>query len=168
MFGKVFALMYTGSMYGQPPEVFAIWGWMLAHLEFPKGGECYAEINPAMVAPIFQMKPQAVMDVLEFLEAPDEETRTEKDGGRRIVLEGKRKLGGPMLYRVVNGQKYRDIRDADKRRESNRKSMAKARAKQKAGEEWDETKWEPEGKDSGLATAQPLERDPFSVVGNGG
>lgn len=132
MYGKHFASMYNGSMFGKPALVFAVWGYCIS-LQRPatRGGPCYVEINPLLLAAIFATTPEAVCEALTVLEAPDPASRSKVEQGRRLVLESDRALG-PMQYRVVNGQKYRKIRDEEERRVYLREAQQKHRQK-KAG-----------------------------------
>ncbi len=161
-YAKHFEGMYTGSMFGAGTDVFAVWGYAISHMHVT-GKKAHVELNPTYLASVLGSTLEKMEEALEFLCTPDEDTRTEGEDGRRMVLMSK-KTRGPMQFFVVNGYKYRHTRDEEGRRESNRRAQAKFAAKRKAkldGDEWDETKWEPEGKDSGLATAQPLEDSPF-------
>ena len=60
---------------------------------------------------------------IEFLCRPDERSTTKGDEGRRLV-----KLG-EFEYRVVNGAKYRAIRDEEERRRQSREAQRRLRAR---------------------------------------
>lgn len=161
-YAKHFEGMYTGSLFGAGCEVFAVWGYAISHMHVT-GTKAHVELNPTYLASVLGSTFEKMKEAIEFLCEPDADTRTDGEDGRRMVLLSK-KTRGPMQFLVVNGYKYRHTRDEEGRRASNRRAQRKFAAKRKArldGEEWDETKWKPEGQDNGLATAAPLERDPF-------
>lgn len=117
MYGKIFASLFTGSMYGRPPLVFAVWSYAIAHMRPRRSdGECYVEVNPALLSGVFASTADEVLAALAELESPDPASRTPEDGGARLVLVGEWRGPGPMQYRVVNGARYRAIRDEEERR----------------------------------------------------
>ena len=118
MFGKWFAQTYTGSMFGAGPSVFAVWGYVVAHVQFET-----VEINPDLLAAVLGDSLENIEKALQFLCAPDPESRTQIEQGRRLVREGQ------YLYRVPTARLYRSMRDEHDRRAYNRKKMAESRAK---------------------------------------
>lgn len=119
MFGKVFAQMYEGSMMGAGPWVFALWPYIIANCD--RRG--YVELNPRLIAAKIGGSSADARSAIEYLAAPDPESRSKDEGGRRIAKEGE------YLYRIVNYEKYRDIRNAENRREQNRVAAKKYREK---------------------------------------
>jgi hypothetical protein len=131
VYGKHFAQMYTGSLYGQPALVFAVWGYAIANARpSRRDGESYVEMNPTLLAATFATTVDAVAQALRFLESPDPNSRRKVEQGRRLMLIGDDNSAGPRQYRVVNGRHYRDIRDEDQRREQNRNAKRRQRAKE--------------------------------------
>lgn len=130
--GKLFASMYTGSLFGKPALVFAIWTYAIANMRpSKKDAECYVEMNATLLAAMFAATVEAVLEALGVLEAPDPASRTKTDDGRRLVLlEGPRHCG-PMQYRVVNGAMYRAMRDEEERREQNRNAKRAERERKR-------------------------------------
>ena len=62
MFGKHFASMYSGSMFGKPAIVFAVWGYVIANMRpSRKDGQCYVELNPALLAATFATTTEDVL-----------------------------------------------------------------------------------------------------------
>ncbi|HUV63641.1 MAG TPA: hypothetical protein VMW24_07055 [Sedimentisphaerales bacterium] len=95
-YAKVFRTMYTGSLYGAGMHVFAVWGWVLAH----KNVEGLVEVNPRLVAAELGGTVEQVEASLEYLMAPDPESRSTQDDGRRLRhIE-------QFEYEVVNHDKY--------------------------------------------------------------
>lgn len=121
MFGKVFASMYEGSMMGQGPETFAVWTYIIANSDL----EGFIELNPKIIGFKIGMSEGAVAEVLDKFLEPDSRSRTKEQQGRKLE-----KLG-EYLYRIINYEKYRAMRNAEVRRESNRVASAKYRAKHK-------------------------------------
>lgn len=132
MFGKIFEQAFTGSMFGKPPIVFAVWAYIIAHMRPAKAdGNCYCEVNPALLSVIFSTALPEVEAALRHLESPDEASRDSAEDGRRIVVVGENRPIGPRQYRVVNGARYRATADEDDRREQNREAKARQRKREK-------------------------------------
>ena len=121
MFGKWFAQTYTGSMFGAGPSVFAVWGYVVAHMYFGT-----VELNPSVIAAALGDSRDNVERVLEYLCAPDPKSRSKIEEGRRLVREGE------YLYRVPTGNLYRGMRDEHDRRAYNRKKKAESRRNQQS------------------------------------
>ena len=119
MYGKLFAQMYTGSMYGAGCNVFAIWGYAISNSD-EKG---FVELNPKMLSGVLGASIDEVETAIKYLCLPDEESRTDCEEGRRLIREGQ------FMYRLVNYEKYRAIRDREARREYQREWARKKRGK---------------------------------------
>ena len=124
MFGKWFASTYTGSMLGAGGTVFAVWGWIIANADC-KGT---LEINPRLLSAIIGDPIEDVEKALEYLSQPDPNSRSKEQEGRRIVHVN------AFTWEVVNHEHYRKIRNADERREYNRRKKAEARARAKSAD----------------------------------
>jgi len=121
MYGKHFAQMYTGSMVGSGPVVFATWGYVIAHVT--TAGE--VELNTRIIGPILGCEPEEVKRAIQFLCEPDPSSRTPEEDGKRLIQIG------PFLYKVVTHSKYRALRDEDERRAYHRDYMRRYRQKRK-------------------------------------
>jgi hypothetical protein len=129
MYGKHFASMYTGSMFGRPALVFAVMGYVIANQRpSRRDGTCSVELNPMILAPMFSTSIEEVVAALDVLVSPDPASRTEDEDGRRLILETG-VMNGPATYRVVNGKKYRGLRDEEARREQTREAVRRHRAR---------------------------------------
>ena len=127
MFGKVFASMFTGSLYGAGAIKFAMMSYVIANMQPDrKIGGMQVELNPRLLADILGERMEDVEAAIEFLCSPDPDSRTEGEEGRRLVRLGQ------FDFKVVNGAKYRAIRDEEARREQNRNSQERFRNKKKA------------------------------------
>lgn len=118
MFGKFFASTFTGSMVGAGPEMFAVWGYVVANTV---GSQ--VELNPRHLASLIGMTPDAVAKCIERLCEPDPHSRSKKHNGRRLIREGE------FAYFVPNHEAYRAVRDEHDRREYNRVKKAESRAR---------------------------------------
>jgi hypothetical protein len=123
MFGKHFASLYEGSMVGAGAVVFAVWGYVIAKQVPDRLVGSQVRLNPKLLATIIGEEEGEVVKAIKFLCAPDPHSTTKVHDGRRLV-----KLG-EFDYQVVNGAKYRAIRDEESRREQNRLSQLRWRAK---------------------------------------
>lgn len=123
MFGKHFISMYTGSMVGAGALPFAIMGYVIAAQRPHRELGSVVELNPVLLATILGEDVKDVEKGLRFLCEPDTNSRSKEHGGRRLVE------AGPFLYQVVNGAKYRAIRDEESRLEQLRRAQRKHRQK---------------------------------------
>lgn len=126
-FGKHHESMYDGSMIGAGAEVFAVWGYVISKMKPGKDG-MQVELNPKLLAFTLGEPEQEVRDAIVFLCAPDPQSRTKDEDGRRLVRLDE------FAYKVVNGMKYRWIRDEETRRQQNREAQARYREKRRAFE----------------------------------
>jgi hypothetical protein len=111
-------------MVGSGVAVFAVWDYMTT-----KARDGYVEVNPELLAFTLGGRDQDPADIesaLEFLQRPDPKSRSQKEGGRRIVKEGQ------FQYRLVNWEDYNKIRTEADRREYNRRKQAEHRARDAA------------------------------------
>lgn len=128
MFGKHFASMYTGSMFGKPATVFAVWGYAISNLRpSRKDGSCHVEMNPTLLAATFASTVPEIIEAIRTLCEPDPASRSDTEDGRRLVTEGEIHAG-PMNFLVVNGSKYREMRDEEERRAYLREAKRKQRS----------------------------------------
>lgn len=123
--------MYEGSLFGQRPIVFAVLAYAISNARPARAdGECYVEINPMLLAATFSTPANEIMETLRYLESPDPNSRSPREEGRRLALVGDDICHGPRQYRLVNGRKYREMRDEDDRREQNRHAKRRQRTKE--------------------------------------
>lgn len=123
MFGKVFGTMFTGSMVGTGPMVYVVMTYAIAC-----GRDGLVEINPPVLAALIgKVSAKEVKDALDVLTSPDPESRSPEEEGRRLVHEG------AFIYRIVNFEQYRNMRDDNDRRAYMRDLMRKRRAAAKPG-----------------------------------
>jgi hypothetical protein len=125
MYVKLFASIYQGTLRGKSHGLLVFTN-LLAHCD----RDGVADIHPKAIADEVGLPLADVQAALYELEAPDDESRTPDEGGRRIIRVDEHRAWG---WRVVNYAKYRAIRNDDDRREANRVAVAKHRAKVKAG-----------------------------------
>ena len=125
MYGKHFSSMYSGSMVGAGAIIFAVMGYVVANQKPDRQVGSQVELNPKLLAAILGEKEVDVVEAIGFLCAPDENSRTKVQDGRRLIQVGQ------FDYQVVNGKKYLEIRHEDDRREANRINKAMGRARKK-------------------------------------
>lgn len=121
MYGKHFSSMYTGSMFGSGAEVFAVWGYVLAHAMSSR-----VELNPMLVAAILGEPVELIEGAIDRLCSPDPRSRCKASEGRRLVKEGE------FQYFVPSWEEYNRIRSREELREYNRRYQAASRAKSRA------------------------------------
>jgi hypothetical protein len=127
IYGKLYKKLYSGSMVGSGPEVFAVMGYVIANMEPDKVYGERVTLNPAIIAAaIGKTSIDAMQSAIDFLASPDVKTSTPGDDGRRIVMIE------PFIYRVVNGRMYRKIRDQQEMREASAMRQATFRARKRA------------------------------------
>jgi hypothetical protein len=120
MYGKFFTSAFTGSMMGKGSHVFAVWAYVIAHTV-----DSQVELNPRYLAAVIGETPERIEEAIAYLCAPDPQSRSKLDDGRRLVREGQ------FAYRVPTHERYRSIRNEDERREYNRIKKAESRARSK-------------------------------------
>jgi hypothetical protein len=125
MYGKIFESMYEGSLIGSGPMVFAVMGYVIAKHKPDRKVGSYVELNPKIMAFIFGggATEEEVTEAIEYLCEKDPKSTTPDAGGRRLL-----KLS-QFGYQVVNGAKYRGMRDEEQRRQQNREAQARYRGK---------------------------------------
>lgn len=96
-------------MVGAGINVFAVWGYIIT-----KAKRGFIEINPKLLAFTLGGTEEEVRKALDFLQQPDENSRSKLEEGRRLVKEGQ------FQYRIVNWQHYDEIRNEIERRDYNR------------------------------------------------
>ena len=121
MYGKHFASMYTGSMFGAGLHVFGVWGYAISNV----GMSHCVELNPRLLAAVLGTDPSAIEAAIAKLCEPDPGSRSKAEDGRRLVREGQ------YLYRVVNHEHYRAIRDNVERQEYYRIKKRESRARKR-------------------------------------
>lgn len=121
-YNRIYGGMFRGSLYGVGALKIAVWAYVLAEMKPSKAdGEFYVELNTKQLSDCLGEEEADVHNTIEFLEAPDPNSRTSEDDGRRL-----RKVG-QFLYRVVNGKEYQQFEFAEKRRQQWRESKARSR-----------------------------------------
>jgi hypothetical protein len=123
MFGKIFESLFTGSMVGAGSHVFAVWSYVIANQRPDRKVGSQVDLNPRLLAAIIGEKQERIQEAIDFLCSPDPESRSRAEGGRRLVQLGQ------FSYKVVNGEKYRQIRNEEERRIQNREAQQRYRDK---------------------------------------
>ncbi len=113
--------MYEGSLVGKGPVVFAVMGYVIANQKPDRQLGSQVRLNAVLLATIIGTERKEIEKAIDFLCAPDAESTTPDNEGRRLVRVGQ------FDYQVVNGAKYLAIRDEEVRREQNRVAQAKHR-----------------------------------------
>ena len=127
MYAKLFTSIYQGTLRGNSHGLLVFTN-MLAHAD----KEGIVDIHPRAIAEEVGLSREQVQTAIDELEAPDEESRSPEEQGRRIIRIDDHRAWG---WRVVNYVKYRAIRSEDDRREQNRIAQANWRAKQAEGKQ---------------------------------
>lgn len=128
MFAKIFKGIYYGSMKAtnetmrMAREVFVC---LCAHADRDGVVEY---MNEEMLAALVGYDVDQIRAAVAVLEAPDAESRTPDEDGRRLIrLE-------PCGWRIVTYEKYRGIRDEDDRRRQNREAQERKRVRERQPE----------------------------------
>jgi hypothetical protein len=121
MYVKLFRSIFQGTLRGNSSGLLVFTN-LLANCD----RDGVVDMHPKAIAEEVGLDMETVRAVLIDLEAPDAESRSPDEDGRRIVrIDGHRAWG----WRVVNYGKYRSIKNEEDRREANRIAVAKHRAK---------------------------------------
>lgn len=165
LYGKVFGSLYEGSMLGAGVHVFALWPYCLARAD----ARGVVEVNPNLAAVVLGCSVTEIEQALEYLQRPDPDSRSREEEGRRLVREGQ------FAYRIVNYLRYREIRDAEARREYQREWVKGKRANRRKSTKVDgrqvstkstkgEGEGEGEGKEEGESSAPARRPSPASLL----
>ena len=119
MYGKIFESIYDGTLY-KNWEARVVFQDMII-LASPEG---ILDKTPESLAGTTGIPLPTILKAIEFLEAPDPQSRTPDNEGRRIVRISEDRSWGWM---IVNHEKYRNMRDLEERREQNREAQQRRR-----------------------------------------
>ena len=125
MYGKIFASMFKGSLYGRW-EAIVTFTVMIVLAD--QEGE--VDMTPEALAAGTSIPLDIIRRGIEYLEAPDPQSRTPDEEGRRIIRVSDSRDWG---WRITNYAHYRAIRTAEERREYFKQHKRKQRAKAKKG-----------------------------------
>lgn len=123
MYAKVFRALWDGTL-ADSWEGWTVFVFLLAHAD----AEGYVDMTPQAIARRSSLPLEAVRRGLEVLEAPDPESRSPEEDGRRIVRMDEAR---PWGWRVVNARYYRGLTDAEMVRESARVRQADRRRRRR-------------------------------------
>lgn len=113
MYGKVFASMYDGSIYGKWKAIITL--QQMITLADKDG---VLDMTPEALSARTSIPLDIIREGIVELESPDKASRTPDEEGRRIIrLDEDRPWG----WKITNYTKYREIRTAEDRREYHRR-----------------------------------------------
>jgi hypothetical protein len=121
MFGKIFECLFTGSMVGAGTHVFAVWSYVIANTK----SDGHVELNATILAAILGDKSERMQEAIDYLCAPDPNSRTKDEQGRRLIKTGE------FSYFVPNHKKYREMRNEEDRRAYFRDKKRQQRQREK-------------------------------------
>lgn len=116
-------------MIGAGAVVFAVWGYVIAKMKPDTVVGAQVRLNPKLLGVILGEEEEKVEEAIKYLCEPDPKSTTKTAGGRRLIQLGE------FDYQVVNGAKYRAIRNEEDRRLQNRIAQQKHRKKAAKNEE---------------------------------
>jgi hypothetical protein len=120
VYGKIFAKMYEGTLYGQW-EALVTFQQMIVLCD----ADGMIDMTPQAIASRTSIPLKIIKKGIEILEAPDPHSRTPAQEGRRIErIDAHRPWG----WHLVNHAKYLALQDADHVREQTRERVRKHRA----------------------------------------
>jgi hypothetical protein len=120
MYGKLFASMFDGSLYGNWKAIVTL--QQLVVLSDRCG---FVDMTPQAIAARTSIPLDIIQEGLELLQQPDKYSRTEGNDGKRIELIDNRR---PWGWHIVNHEKYRMLASAEEKREADRARIADKRA----------------------------------------
>jgi hypothetical protein len=124
MYAKVFQSLWDGSLADQW-EGWVVLVFMLAHSD----SEGFVDMTPTAISRRSGLPPDVVTRGLAILEAPDLNSRSAAEEGRRIVRIDETRSWG---WRIVNHGTYRSMVDAQTRRAQWREAQTRRRERARA------------------------------------
>ena len=121
MYGKLFASLYQGTLRGRSDEILVFTN-LVAHAD----SRGFVDKHWLAIAQETGLSIEQVKAAIEVLEAPDPDSRSPEENGRRLVRMDEHRAWG---WRIVNHAKYRAIRSEEDRREQNRLAQERFRDK---------------------------------------
>lgn len=121
MYGKVFASMYEGTLYGHWEAIVAFQQMIVLC-----DADGVVDMTPHAIAARTSIPLDIIQRGIEILEKPDEYSRTPGEEGRRIVRLDEHR---PWGWSIVNYLQYRNLKDTDAVREQNRERQRRHREK---------------------------------------
>lgn len=121
MYGKLFASMYEGTLYGQWQAIIT-----LQQLVILADADGVVDMTPPAIAARTSIPLEIIEAGLDQLSQPDKYSRSPDEDGRRITLI---EDGRPWGWRVVNYRYYRDLASREDKKEKDRQRIAEKRKK---------------------------------------
>jgi hypothetical protein len=121
MYGKLFASMYDGTLYGQWQAIVTLQQMVILADE-----DGIVDITPPALAAKTSIPLEIIEKGLEQLSEPDKYSRSADEDGRRIVLLDENR---PWGWRIVNYQYYRDLANREEKKRKDRERIAEKRKK---------------------------------------
>lgn len=134
MYGKIFASMYDGSLYGQWEAIVTMQQMIVL---CDAGG--VVDMTPQAMAARTSIPLEIIAKGIELLMKPDKYSRTPGCDGRRIELIDDER---PWGWHIVNYDKYRWPASSEEKREADRVRIAEKRAKSRASQDVAESRKE--------------------------
>lgn len=122
MYAKLFTSIYQGTLRGNSRGLLVFTN-LLAHAD----AAGHVDVHPRAIAEEVGLTVAEVRAALDELEAPDPESRSPEEDGRRLIRLDEHRAWG---WRIVNYVKYRSIRSEEDRRAQNREAQKRWRDKQ--------------------------------------
>lgn len=113
MYGKTFTTLWEGSMVGLA-DAQLVFIFLFCHCDL----EGFVEAHPSILSAKTGIPLDRVRAALDLLQAPDPNSRSKAEEGRRIIPLNADRIAG---WKVVNYEYYRSLRKADDRREYQRR-----------------------------------------------
>lgn len=123
MYGKLFASMYDGTLYGQWQAIVTLQQMVILADE-----DGIVDITPPALAAKTSIPLEIIDKGIEQLSEPDRYSRSSDEDGRRIVLVDQDR---PWGWRIVNYRHYRDLANREDKRRKDRERIAEKRNKNK-------------------------------------
>lgn len=123
MYGKIFASMFDGSLYGNWQAIVTFQQMIILC-----NSDGVIDMTPQALAARTSIPLDIIQAGIEALEAPDRYSRSPDLDGRRIERIDDRR---PWGWRIVNYRKYREMVSAEEKREADRVRIAEKRRNEK-------------------------------------
>ena len=121
MYGKLFESMYAGTLYGNWEAIVTLQQFVIVADE-----SGLVDMTPPAIAAKTSIPLEIIEKGIKVLSEEDKYSRSEKEGGKRIILVDESR---PWGWQIVNYKYYRDLASREDKKKADKERIRRKRAK---------------------------------------